>query len=120
METASFQTEIPLVETNQELIEYLQALIAYSAYDLIEACIKTEPQPPTFAGLCPLDNCVSPQPLPEDVKSEIKQYKPRLHVKATEHERQVSRNYYIAHRELILEKRRIYNARLKGRRISKA
>ncbi len=89
--------EAQLVEMNQELIEYMQALIAYNAHNLMEACApKSEPI------------------------TEVRKYKPRDYVKSTEHERQRSREYYIANRELILEKRRIYNAKLKGRRYSKA
>ena len=45
----------------------------------------------------------------------VRQYKPRKYsVRATEHERAVSRAYYITHREEILEKRRLYNLKLKA------
>ena len=45
----------------------------------------------------------------------VRQYKPRKYsVRATEHERAVSRAYYITHREEILEKRRLYNFKLKA------
>jgi len=48
----------------------------------------------------------------------VKKYKPRSNVKSTEHERMRSREYYIANRELILQKRRIHAAKLK--KIAKA
>ncbi len=47
----------------------------------------------------------------------VKQYQPRKYrIRATEHERAVSRAYYIAHREEILEKRRLYHLKLKSRK----
>jgi len=49
---------------------------------------------------------------PEKPKTTVRQYQPRKYpIKATEHERAVSRAYYIAHREEILEKRRLYHLR---------
>ncbi len=47
----------------------------------------------------------------------VRQYQPRKYrIRATEHERAVSRAYYIAHREEILEKRRLYHLKLKSRK----
>jgi hypothetical protein len=49
----------------------------------------------------------------------VRQYQPRKYrIRATEHERATSRAYYIAHREEILEKRRLYNLKLKSRKIA--
>lgn len=84
-----------LVEMNQELIEYMQTLIGYNAYYYAQTQTQTQQEPV------------------------IKKYKERVNVKATEYERQKSREYYIANRELILQKRRIHNAKLKNRRICK-
>jgi hypothetical protein len=51
----------------------------------------------------------------QDQTIEVRQYKPRKYrIRATEHERAVSRAYYVAHREEILEKRRLYNLKLKA------
>lgn len=47
-------------------------------------------------------------------KSTVREYKPRAYrVKATEYERMKSREYYVAHREEILKKRRIHAAKMK-------
>ncbi len=52
------------------------------------------------------------------VEPTIKKYQQKVprKIKATEHQRAISRAYYIAHRDEILEKRRIYNLKLKSKK----
>ncbi len=60
------------------------------------------------------DSCPPPSITPCPTQKTVRQYERRRGpIKATEHERAVSRAYYIAHREEILEKRRIYNLKIK-------
>ncbi len=48
-----------------------------------------------------------------DTTAEVKRYRPREYkIKATEKQQQQSRNYYVLHREEILEKRRLHRQRL--------
>lgn len=55
-----------------------------------------------------------PAPISTPTCQTVRQYERRRGpIKATEHERAVSRAYYISHREEILEKRRIYHLKMK-------
>ncbi len=76
--------------------------------ELIMECVKHIVYTP-----CP-SPCPSPSLTPCSTQQTVKQYQKRSGpIKATEHERAVSRAYYIANREAILEKRRIYHLKIK-------
>jgi ABC-type transporter lipoprotein component MlaA len=82
-----------LVQINHELINYI-----LSQYNYTDILLQQQQQ--------------------QQQQQIVKKYKPRSNVKSTEHERMRSREYYIANRELILQKRRIHAAKLK--KIAKA
>jgi hypothetical protein len=81
---------------NQETIMYCTKLISSAQAEMEERKAQEEQEKPTIT---------------------VRQYQPRKYrIRATEHERAVSRAYYIAHREEILEKRRLYHLKLKSKK----
>lgn len=115
-------------ELDQDLIQYMKAmLVDYNKeilnYDWVSFTNAYFPDPALAVQeqLCnqsiddsddcsctdSIDNSIQSNPTPQ-----VKIYKSRQNVKATDIERERSRNYYILHREEILVKRRLHRDRL--------
>ncbi len=94
------------MEIEQHIVQYDMVKQVYewceNNQELIMECIKivtSTPYPPS-----------SPCPTIQTVRQYQKRSGP---IKATERERAASRAYYIANREAILEKRRLYHLKIK-------
>jgi hypothetical protein len=94
------QQEEPLMSLDQDLIHYMEAMLAKYNNEILSY---------DWSALASCNNSVC-----ESVNdNEVRRYRPREYkVKATEQQRQQSRNYYVLHREEILIKRRLHRERL--------
>ncbi len=96
----------PIMELDQGLIQYMEAMLAKYNNEILSYDWSV-------LASCNSSVCESTNDFESVNDNEVRRYRPREYkVKATEQQRQQSRNYYVLHREEILIKRRLHRERL--------